>query len=197
MIKVLPVSVEDQMAGLQRELQQYDLANLECVIFAHADNQMLTRLKDAFLESNVAILAMPQNQWSMCDQRTETLLDWLVNGVGIERLLLVGSSQGGTPVDTVQVCPTGQPDPNGSSKSVRKTPSPMDRVNLAQASARRTERFFVEQLNLLSLSRAIQGSLLQDQLQITGLYYRAEVGVFCHYDSRAQQFRALLPGSQF
>ena len=69
----------------------------------------------------------------------------------------------------------------------------MDRVHLAQSKLRHTEKFFEEQFAFLNMSRAIQGPLLQSQLRVTGLFYRAEVGVFCHYDSNNKKFRALLP----
>ena len=192
MIQSTPKTVNGQIERLKQQLTRSELTRLDCVIFAHSDNRMLRQLKEAFVEMEIVVLAVPQNEWCMNDEETNELLDWLVNDLAVGRVLLVGHSQGGTPADAVQICGEGKVDPSTNGYANNRISSLMERVKYAQAGVRQAEEHFLGQLNCLNHLPALQGHQLRNQQFVQGLFYRAESGVFCHYDSNTKQFRALI-----
>ncbi len=193
MIESAPLSTNTHIENLKQQLRQNKLEQLEYVILAHADNWMINQLKEAFVDNSIVVIAMPQSSWQMAESQMNELMGWLLNNLNFARVLLVGHSQGGTPSNNMQVCGSGQVDAattaNGTTNRVS---SILDRVKYAQACIKQNEKHFVQQLDCLKSLPSIQQHVFRNQQIVQGLFYRAEGGVFCHYDSATCEFQALI-----
>ena len=191
MITSAPLSINTHIENLKQQLSKNELKQLEYVILAHTDNQMIDQLKEAFVDSSIAVIAMPQSCWVMDEEQMDELMDWLLNDLNVARVLLVGHSQGGNPNGNVQVCSSGQVDPATNGPSNRIT-SILDRVKYGQSCVKQNEKHFLQELDCLKSLPSIKQHILRNQQIVQGLFYRAESGVFCHYDSSTRAFRALI-----
>ena len=194
MIKPATLSNNYQIENLKQQLAQTKNSKLDFVIVAHSDDRMISRLKEAFVDKSIAVLAIPQNCWAMDEDHTSELMDWLINKLDVSGILLVGHSKGGTPTDCVQVCNSGQIE-NVKNDSANGGGSILDRVRLVQSSLLENEKHFRREFeNLIQIS-AVQSARLRKKGLVQGLFYRAESGVFCVYDSEKKELQALLQTS--
>lgn len=196
MIKPATLSVNSHIENLKQQLAEVEEGSLDYVIISHSDNRMINQLKEAFIESSIAVVSIPQNCWMMNDEPIAELMDAVVNDLNIGGILLVGHSQGGIPEDNIQVCTSGQVDKVQSGSTNRIT-SLLDRVKHVQSCMKENEKHFLQQLECLKLTPAVQTSSLRSKNLVQGLFYRAESGVFCMYDSENQTFRALIEEVSF
>lgn len=189
MIKQATISVNQHIDSLKDQLNQIGSSQLDYLIIAHPDHQMLGQLKQAFEKSSIAVIALPQNFWCMEDTEVSELIDWAVGQLNVQGILLVGHSQGGTPKDNLQVCPAGNIERNGASNRFN---SLFEQVEASQQCVRENEKHFVNELKSLQKQKMIESGSLRKKDLLQGLFYRAESGVFCLYDLKNDAFQALM-----
>lgn len=178
---------------LRRSLQQTRPVAVDWLVLADNDTQLLKHLDEAFPGSMLAVIALPQSRWQMDDQIVAEAVEWAVDELGVKGVLLVGHSQGGAPEEPVKLL-------GGKAKAITNhgggpaaaSGSLIDRVKGAQSRAARVQTQFAQQVHNLSQMAALRGRLTRNQVQLHGLFYRGESGIFCVYDRRQRSFRPLL-----
>jgi len=169
-----------------------DVPQVDYLIIAHPDDRMVTALKSAFSEYQLAILTIPQFGWDMSGDAEQEVVQWAVEELNVKGVLLVGHSQGGFPNEQVQLF-------NGSSDrqsaSGRQGNPLLERVRQAQAALVKSEQHFVDQLQGLVSLPSLSEKTLRDPSWIQGLFYRAESGIFCLVDPQSGSFQALINDS--
>lgn len=194
MIKSAAISVNSFVESLQQQLNQCELEKLEYVFVTHSDNAMVTQLKEAYCDNAIAVISVPQNCWDMNDEQMDELSSWLFGELNVASLVLVGHSQGGVPSESVQVLGSGQLG-TGDEATTNRLSSITARARYAQACVRQNEEHFVEELDALASLPAVQEHSPRGQQLVQGLFYRAECGLFCHFDTSSRKFRALMPSN--
>lgn len=188
MIKTATISANAYIENLKAQLDQVGSRKLDYLVIAHPDQRMLSQLQLAFEKSSVAVISVPQNCWVMDDDNMFELVNFALNETSAKRVLLVGSSQGGTPDEAVQVCPSGKvaAESQGSRLSL------IERLNLAQACTRKNEAHFIEELQCLRNNVSLHNDRVASPDLVQGIFYRVESGVFCAYDCDNNEFHALI-----
>lgn len=75
---------------------------------------------------------------------------------------------------------------------VNRISSLIERVQSARQRVADCEQHFVDQLQYLHQLQAVTSESPTSSTLIRGLFYRAESGLFCVYDQRRDEFRALV-----
>lgn len=185
MIKQASMTANPNLENLKQQLESVRDRRLDYLVIAHPDQRMIGQLKDALNQQTMAVLAMPQNCWCMDDENATELFQWCIDELGIKTILLVGHSQGGTPEESIEVC-------MGSETSTNRIGSILDRISANQQQMKENEKHFVGQLDRLRQIPAVAKRQLRDKGLVQGLFYRAESGVFCHYEPESGKFCALI-----
>lgn len=186
MIKTTTTFANVHIDNLKSVLGDSGTTELDYVVLAHPDNRMVAKLQKAFENSSIAVVSLPQNCWALDDASMTEFVDWTLSETSAKGIVLVGHSQGGTPSEAIQVCPTGQAGP------ANRIGSLMSRVSQARECVKANENHFVAELKCLRDKVSIQNGRVADPSFVQGLFYRAESGVFCAFDAEANQFHALI-----
>ncbi len=174
---------------LRQQIAEAGQSQIDWLVVAHDDTRMLHELEKAFANQSLAVVAIPQSYWAMNEETADEMLALAVNELQVNGILLVGHSQGGTPNTRIRVSPHA----NGDRTASQPATSLMDRIRLAQEHVGRCEQHFAQQLELVGQQDSVAKSLADEKLTLQGLFYRAESGVFCVFNSQTQSFRALIP----
>lgn len=160
---------------------------VDWLVLAHNDKQLLTQLDEAFLDSLLAVIALPPSRLQVQDERLTELVEWAVAELNVKGVLLVGHSQGEGPEAQVTLL-------GGRAKTLRlnsgesSSNSLLERLTKAQQQAVRVQEQLAEQIDWLSRLTVIE----QERIQLHGLFYRAESGIFYAYDQSQRSFKPLL-----
>ncbi len=160
------------------------VSQADYLVIAHTDDETLGMLKNALRDNRLAMLTIPQNEWDLTGEPEEEAVQWAIENFNVKGVLLVGHSLGGFPKDEVQ-----------PESSVNQSRSLLDRVREAQTNALKSEKHFVNQLRCLQSLPSVARKALRDSSYIQGLFFRAESGTFCLFDSTTGSFRALIDDS--
>ncbi len=179
------------------------ISEADYLIIAHPDNRMLESLKQSLGGKKLVVMTVPQSSWAMEDESEQELVQWAIEELKVKNVLLVGHSQGGVPDEQVQFFDTSSTDRQSREdqtaatqpESANRIHSLLARVQNAQQGAFDCQQHFVEQLQYLLNLPAVVNHGKQNTALVQGLFYRAESGVFCSYDSKRQSFRALIEPS--
>jgi carbonic anhydrase len=190
MIKTSTAFANVHIDNLKSALEEAGPAELDYVVLAHPDNRMVAKLQKAFENSSIAVVSLPQNCWALDDASMSEFVEWTLSETTAKGIVLVGHSQGGTPSEAIQVCPTGQVLP--ANQSSNRVGSLKSRVSQARECVKANEEHFVAELKCLQGKVSLQNGRVANPDFVQGLFYRAESGVFCAYDSEAKQFHALI-----
>jgi carbonic anhydrase len=177
---------------MRRTLQQHQPGAVDWLVLAHNDSQLLSRVNEAFPHSVLAVIALPQSHWQLDEQRISEAVDWAIQELGVKGVLLVGHSQGEMAEEPIRLL-------GGKSKTrmhqpdiAAKSNSLLDRVRKTQLRAESLQRQLAGQIEKLCRLTAVQTHMIRHHLQLHGLFYRAESGVFYAYDLQQRNFRPLL-----
>jgi carbonic anhydrase len=176
---------------LRQSLQRNRRAAADWLVVAHDDARVLTQLDAAFPESVLAVLVVPQGRWQADAEKMSEAVEWAVEELGVQGVLLIGHSQGGVTEEPVRLL-GGRALAKGAGDPPPACAPLTDRVKSAQSRAARVQEHFAEQVERLSRMPVIESRLIRNQMQLHGLFYRGESGTFCLYDRRQRRFRALL-----
>ncbi len=186
-----PATIDNQIATLKEKLTSVETRELDYLILAHSDDRMVLRLNEAFAGKSIAAVTQPQSGWDMESEDVAELIEWAANETGVKKVLLVGSSQGGTGQTDVQVCPSGVAHGTELDSSTRSM-SIKERVNFARNCSKKNEDHFTKSIAQLRDAVSTQNGRIANPDFVQGLFYRAESGVFCAYDCQTGQFRPIL-----
>lgn len=166
MISTLANPKTGYLEFIQRLIHEGD-ANIECLILSHNNPTLISRLDDAFADKPAVLIDLPQDQWQLHDGKLLRAIQWSVVEGGVKHVILVGDSSA-----------AGQ---GHLAPSVRANPRAL--VAGANSIRQQAQDQFREQL--LQLVKAMP------ELNLTGLFYRAESGVFVNYDAESDSFKLL------
>ena len=178
---------------LRQSLQQTRPVAVDWLVLAHNDQQLLARLDEAFPDSALAVIALPQHHWQVEDESMTEVVEWAIRELGVKGVLLVGHSQSEEAEESIKLLggKVKALTSNGTGSFSNANPL-LERIRKVQARATRLQQQLAIQLDKLSRMTLIQSRLLRRQLQLHGLFYRAESGVFYVYDEQRRDFRPLL-----
>ncbi|MBL8206779.1 MAG: hypothetical protein JNM09_21280 [Blastocatellia bacterium] len=178
---------------IRQSLKYTQPVAVDWLVLAHNDTQLLAQLDEAFPESVLAVLALPQHRLQMNDALMAELVEWAIAELGVKGVLLVGHSQGELPEAQVKLLggkvktqTRNWDDPLTASNSL------LDRLMKGQLQATRLQDQLAEQMERLSQMEVVQNHQFRDQIQLHGLFYRQESGIFYAYDQRQRGFKPLL-----
>ncbi len=172
---------------IEQQLADSQASQLDYLVLAHNDDVMLDRLTSSFGDENLAIIALPQSGWAMDEEPLAELIRWSISDGHTKGVLLVGHSQGGTPADHVRLVTRPQQQ-NSQASNARH--SLLDGVLRARLVVESCENHFVSQLQLVKQAAMAAETEENSNVQLHGLFYRAEVGVFCLYENN--RFQAMI-----
>ena len=186
-------TVNPYIEKIRQALARTQPAAVDWLVLAHNDARLLERLDGAFPDSLLAVVAVPQSLWRMDEEMMTEVVAWAVEELKVEGVLLVGHSQGGVPEEPVKLLGgkvAATSDNGGELKG--GSDSLLDRVRKAQDRAAGVQDQFAEQVERLSQRTAVKNLLNRNQMQLHGLFYRRENGVFYLYEQQLHSFRPLL-----
>jgi hypothetical protein len=192
MLQVKTSTANPYITQIRQSLQQTQAVAIDWLVLAHNDAQLLSELDEAFPESALAVIALPQNRWQSEDELLTEVVDWAVCELGVKGVVMVGHSQGGMPEQQVKLLggkvKTSKP-------ATTATNSLLERLKQAQLHSLSTQYYFAEQIERLRRATVIENRLTQNQMQLRGLFYRGESGTFCVYDQQRRDFKPLFGGA--
>ncbi len=175
---------------LRRSLQQVPDVNIDWLVFAHNDAQLLARLDQAFPESVLAVIVLPQNRWQMQEEMMADVITWAIRDVGVKGVLLVGHSQAQEPPEMIKLL-GGKAAKANKKPAKTSTNTLLQRIQKAQTQSADLQNQLATQVDRLSHMTLIQSKLIMNEMQLHGLFYRAESGLFYIYDQQHRGFRPL------
>ncbi len=193
MIQQLTKYANPYIAQIRQQLATCSDLKVDWLVIAHRDERMLVQLGEAFPNNALAVIALPQECWAMDDESVEEVVKWALDELQVQGIVLVGHSQGGTPMGQVQLL--GGKVKSQTDAEVESLSAPnslIERVRQAQSLVEGCETHFQDQLEKLSLHSPVEQRLMRNQIRLQGLFYRAESGVFCLYHRRTGTFQALV-----
>ena len=179
MIKTTTYLVNAHVSILKQQLYQNEIEKFGTLVIAHSDPQMIQRLRGALPNQSLAIVDMPQDSWCMDDECMSDLLQWAIEELHIQRILLVGHSQGGCPLDRHR-----QDEPQDDLDW-------FGRLRVEQDLIRQNECHFVQELECLRHAPALKGRALRERNLVQGVFYRADCGLLSVYQPESQEFKLM------
>lgn len=151
----------------------------EFLVLAHNNPTLLARLDDALADRPTVIVDVPQDQWQLDDGDLLGAIQWAAAEGGVEHVVLVGDSSALQRSAGTWRTPTAGHDP-------------VALANAANSSRQAAQDEFQSQLTRLRSVPAIAEAVSQGKLSVTGLFFRAEAGVFAIYNEKTGSFELLV-----
>lgn len=152
----------------------------ECLILTHNNPVLLSRLDEAIGDRLTILLDVPQHQWCLGHGDLQDSLVWAIQEAGIKHLMLVGDSSAGPKIQTTE-----------NMASSRRNTDPLSHARAANACRKTAQDHFREQLNQFWECPRVGEAARSRNVQITGLFFRAEAGAFSIYDKETDSFALL------
>ena len=156
------------------------------LVIAHNDLRLVNSLSSALADESAAVIQVSQDTWDFKSQGFIETVEWALKQGEVEKLVLVGSSQAAGGLSRASLAPakmSAQAD-TGYGKLLAGMHRHNARVCEAQA-------VFVEQVRELSQIPTVHRRWRNGDLDVYGLFYRAESGLFFAYDADTDTFRPL------
>ena len=188
------IQTHQHVFDFRDQLQDNDSAEIDFLFIAHPDEYMVRRLQTSFSDRSMVITTIPQFTW---DFGSDRFVDWESGSYRFKSIVLVGSSQGGTPEQQVQVFgstphPAANGGPSGLANGIRPSNHLLQRAQQAVSLVKQNENHFIDQLAALSQNSIVEKLALRNPFILEGLFYRAESGLFCRLDPSSGEFQPLL-----
>ena len=195
MIKKAEQTPTSVIERLQEQLRRPRQTAIEWLVIAHDDSRMLDQLRSALGGAGMAVVALPQSLWGCECESIKSIADWAISELNLKGILLVGHSQSGICENTVQVVTGGETEPASTTSPVNRVSSLFSRVQQAQSRIASCERHFRRHLEQLIQMAGGPSNTSAPEVELRGLFYRAESGVFCSCDVVSGSFRPLVSSS--
>ncbi len=194
MIKQATQNRNVNVHNLRSRIGQRNHAQVDYLVIAHNDAGAIDQLKQAFRDNTLAVVVSPQGFWGMDDESDHDLVHWAITELRVKGILLVGHSRGGTPDDQFQLVSDTTPEgPAEQSANRQGCDALWQRIRHAEARVARCEQHFAKHLECLRNQANVESRRASRPVPVQGLFYRAECGVFCLYDSATGAFQAVTP----
>ena len=157
---------------------------VQWLVIAHNDSQLIRSVCAALTSEPAAVLEVSQDTWNFASQEYADMFEWALQQGDIRNVLLVGSSRSERAASHASLV--------SASKHSQGTVG-YDRLlaNAKRNSARTAEAQdeFAGQVRQLSQVPAFRKQLSDKEIEIYGLFYRAEAGLFLNYDVGEDTFQ--------
>lgn len=159
---------------------------IEWLVIAHSDPRLIKSLSSALAGHSAAVLELPQKQWDFDGDDFSETVEWAMRKGDIQIMVLVGSSQSGSATRGVSLRATrskGQVEDGYAAL--------LERVQRHLARVSDVQHEFAGHVQQLSRLPVVHSRWASQQLEVCGLFYRAEAGLFLYYDPQADKFAPL------
>ena len=159
---------------------------VQWLVIAHNDARLVRSVSSALKGQSAAVLEVSQDTWDFEDKEFVEAIEWAMQQEDIRQLVLVGSSQAGGAASRASLVSDGV-DVQGKVGYERLL------ANVKQKSIRSAEaqEEFAGQVQQLSQLPILHDKVSNQELELYGLLYRPETGLFSHYDADKDTFQVL------
>ena len=156
-----------------------DNSTIDWLLISHDDPDVRSRLAKAAAMESSGMLTMPQSQWDFQSGDLPSLLDCAAARGGVQRLWLVGHSEGcdDDPVDGSARSETGHRLIGAARSMLNK--------------ASRAKDDFASKVKSLHQHPAVQQAVADGELRVHALFYLAHCKTFLLYNPATNEFRPL------
>lgn len=156
------------------------------LVISHNDPQMIRSLSASMANEAVAFLHLSQDTWNFDDDEFIDAIHWALEQDSITNIVLAGSSQAaGSDISVSMTQPDLRQAENGYAKLLAG-------VKLQNTRNREASRMFGSQAKQFLQIPVVHNARTKEQLQVHGLFYRVESGLFLAFDFEASEFRPLV-----
>jgi carbonic anhydrase len=183
------ISTNSHIASLEKTFDQAR-SPIEWLVIAHRDPRMLRSLSAILEGQSAAILEVSQDEWNWSEGELSSAIEWVLQRKEIRNLVLVGHSQvGGTAsrsyLLSADPSQTSDQENNGYVRLLAGVRRVQSQSHHAQM------RFAADVQQFLQIPPVYRRWTL-GELELHGLFFRAESGLFLTYDPDADTFRATI-----
>ena len=156
---------------------------IQWLVIAHNDPRLVSSLVSAFDGQSAAVLQVSQDTWDFDSKDFKEMIEWALHQGDIRDVVLVGSSQpnGATSRASLVTARPNAPEKGGYARLLA-------RLRQHNAHMSEVQEEFADHVQKLSQLPVVRGCWSLGQLAVSGLFYRAETGLFLHYDAAANTF---------
>jgi len=156
------------------------------LVIAHNDSRMVHSLSSALSRESAAILEISADTWDFEDDELSEMIEWALQQGEIRHLVLAGHSQaGGTAIQAQLVSSNMEGESHGS---FNRLVAGVQRTKTHNQEAQQKFATHVQQMSQLSV---VTNRWANAELAVSGLFYRAESGLFLAYDPNENIFHPL------
>lgn len=159
---------------------------IECLVIADRDPQLIRSLSASLDDEKTAFLNVAQEYWDFSDQEFADAIEWILQQGTITNVVLAGTSQ--MVRDKITALST-RSDSLKAEVGYNKLLAGVERQNIRN---REAASWFVSQVQELLRVPAIYKYWSEKQLQVHGLFYRVESGLFLAYNLETHELRPLI-----
>lgn len=161
---------------------------VEWLVIAHNDAQMLRSLSSALTGESAAVLEVSQDNWNFQDKQLPEAIEWTLQRGEIRNLVLVGNSHAGG--SECRASMFASEATNGNQFDYAKLIAGVEHDNTRNRDAQKRFAAHVQQMLRIPV---VHNHWSNGELQVYGLFYRAENGLFLAYNVDVDAFRPLVP----
>ncbi|MEZ6050774.1 MAG: hypothetical protein R3C02_05180 [Planctomycetaceae bacterium] len=158
------------------------------LVITHHDLRLISKLSTALMGQSAAMLQISQDAWDFKRMEFVETVEWALLQGEVENLVLLGTSQavGSSMRIGLTDSKMGSGYDAGEGKLVTKVMQNIDRT-------RRALDVFSDHLQNLMQIPVVNSAWRDGELNVYGLFYRAESGSFLRYDADLDGFQPLSP----
>lgn len=175
---------EDQVSALPETCR--------CLVISHNDSQLVARMSQS-LDEHSAMLQIPHTDWDFENPWLADIIRWGLGTAGVTQIALVGHSAMGV---SRSIAMNGGQELTSSESPGSKQPSIYDRlidgVTQCQKQIAQSKEFFAKQYQKFLKIPEVIDRKAGGNLEIYGLFYLADSGVFLAYDDQFNTFHPLI-----
>lgn len=174
--------ITDQFSAFQESCR--------CLVISHNEPQLVNRLSQA-IDEHSAMLQLPHAEWDFENAWLADVIRWAIRRVGVQQIALVGhSTMGNTqPISlNAQAGMTESPADKKASIYDRL----IDGVTRRQQQIQQAKELFAQQYHKFLKIPDVSARSEQNYLEVHGLFYLAESGLFLAYDPQSNTFHPLV-----
>ena len=158
--------------------------SIEWLVISHDDSRMVRSLCSNLPNKSTAVLEISQSQWDFESKDLAEAFEWALQQSEIKHVVLVGNSQASTSKSRASLVGDGE-----SNGGFSKLLAGVKRNNAQNGDA---QKDFASHVQKMSQIPVLHNRWSNGDLEILGIFYRAESGVFVAYDADSNTFQPLV-----
>lgn len=182
---VLYSAMNPHVVALESAFDQTNMP-VQWLVIAQDDMRVTNLLSVALSGQSAVVLHVPQDEWDFRSREVAEAIEWALQQGEIRNLVLVGSSQVGDEMGSAVTVPAKKVTQcnSGIGKLIAGVQHHIGRI-------REVQDAFAEQVQCLSQIPAVRSRCDVGALNVCGLLYRPESGVFLAYEPGSNTFQPL------